>query len=54
MSEQIPEPLVKLADIHLTLSSEAGPVHILRGIDLTVYAGEAIRLVEPSRSGKST
>ena len=47
-------PLVTLDGVHLTLSSTAGAVHILRGIDLTVAEGEAIGVVGPSGSGKST
>ena len=47
-------PLIKLSDIHLTLQSEAGPVNILRGIDLAVETGEAVGMVGPSGSGKST
>ena len=48
------EPLIRLRDIHLTLNSNAGPVDILRGIDLDVEAGEALGLIGPSGSGKST
>ncbi|MEX1034938.1 MAG: ABC transporter ATP-binding protein [Sneathiella sp.] len=48
------EPIISLKDIHLTLKSAAGPVNILRGIDLTVQQGEAVGIVGPSGSGKST
>lgn len=47
-------PIVHLSDVHLTLASTAGPVNILRGIDLDVMPGERIGIVGPSGSGKST
>lgn len=49
-----PEPIIELRDVHLTLKSDAGPVNILRGIDLTVQPGETLGIVGPSGSGKST
>ena len=32
----MPEPIVKIEDLHLSLVGGAGPVNILRGIDLSV------------------
>ncbi len=46
--------LIELAGLGLTLPSRAGDVEILRGIDLTVRAGERVGIVGPSGSGKSS
>ncbi|WP_068083993.1 ABC transporter ATP-binding protein [Polycladidibacter stylochi] len=51
MSQQL---AIALDQIELSLGEGAGRVHILKGIDLTIRAGESVGLVGPSGSGKST
>ena len=47
-------PAILLEDVQVTLPSRAGPVAILRGIELEVATGDSIAVVGPSGSGKST
>ena len=46
--------LVSLRGVTLTLESAAGPVEILRGVDFALAPGEAVGIVGPSGSGKSS
>jgi polar amino acid transport system ATP-binding protein len=43
-------PMIEVAGLH----KHFGPLHVLRGIDLTVAAGEVVCIIGPSGSGKST
>jgi len=53
MTEQT-NTAIHLNAVELTLTSNAGKVNILRGIDLAVEAGETIGVVGPSGSGKTS
>jgi len=46
--------MIDISDLRLTLSSDAGAVNILNGIDLKVAAKESLGIVGPSGSGKTS
>ena len=50
----MPDPLIELHDIRLTLGRGAARTEILRGIDLRLDEGETLAILGPSGSGKSS
>jgi putative ABC transport system ATP-binding protein len=46
--------MIRISDLELTLTSAAGPVHILKGLDLEVGRGDTVSVVGPSGSGKTS
>jgi putative ABC transport system ATP-binding protein len=47
-------PMIRAEDLRKTVTTSAGPLHILRGIGLSIKAGESVAVVGASGSGKST
>jgi putative ABC transport system ATP-binding protein len=48
------EPVLSLKDVTLSLPGADGLVHILKGIDATIYKGEIVAVTGRSGSGKSS
>ncbi len=50
----LPDSIIRLENVHLTLGEGASRVHVLNGASLNVSRGESVAVLGPSGSGKST
>ncbi|MFV3073245.1 ABC transporter ATP-binding protein [Niveispirillum fermenti] len=46
--------VLRLTDIHRSFTQVESPLHVLRGVNAAIRAGEMVALVGPSGAGKST
>ena len=47
-------PVIRTEDLHKQYDTDAGPQPVLRGVNVTIEAGEFVSVMGPSGSGKST
>ena len=50
----MPEPFVRVRNLTKTYDTPAGPLNVLRGVDIDLARGDFVSFVGPSGSGKTT
>jgi putative ABC transport system ATP-binding protein len=54
MKSDSKSPIVRFDDLHKSYAMGGNPLHVLKGIDLTIQRGEFVSIMGSSGSGKST
>ena len=54
MPETVATPVIRIEQLRKEYHTDAGPVPVLHGFDVTVMPGEFVAIMGPSGSGKST
>jgi putative ABC transport system ATP-binding protein len=50
----MPDPFVRVRELTKTYNTPAGPLNVLRGVDIDLVRGDFVAFVGPSGSGKTT
>jgi putative ABC transport system ATP-binding protein len=53
-ADTLASPLLRVANLRKSYATPQGPLPVLRGVDLSLHAGESLALMGESGSGKST
>ena len=54
MGRPLPDPVIEARGLGLTFETNDGPVHALKGVDLSIGRGDFVSFIGPSGCGKTT